>query len=82
MFYGITITDLWRLAFSVAEELKISHNFNKDSQMAVLDNHEATFPWTATHSAARITSTFCRYLLTQNPATRCVLLCSTEKRFQ
>lgn len=34
MFYGITITDLRRLAFSVAEELKISHNFNKETQMA------------------------------------------------
>ncbi|XP_046684553.1 uncharacterized protein LOC124370309 [Homalodisca vitripennis] len=34
MFYGITITDLRRLAFTVAEELKISHNFNKETQMA------------------------------------------------
>ena len=31
MFYGITITDLRRLAFSVAEELKISQNFNKET---------------------------------------------------
>lgn len=33
-FYGITITDLRRLAFAVAEELKIQHNFNKETEMA------------------------------------------------
>lgn len=34
VFYGITLTELRRLAFQVAEELGIKHNFNRESQMA------------------------------------------------
>lgn len=34
LFYGITITDLRRLAFDVAEELNIKHNFNSAIRMA------------------------------------------------
>lgn len=34
IFFGITITDLRRLAFEVAEELKIKHSFNQTTRMA------------------------------------------------
>ena len=34
LFYGITLTELRRLAYQVAEELKVKHNFNKETQMA------------------------------------------------
>lgn len=33
-FYGITLTDLRRLAYDLAEELNIKHNFNKETKMA------------------------------------------------
>lgn len=33
-FYGITLTELRRLAYSVAEEMGIKHNFNSEKQMA------------------------------------------------
>lgn len=33
-FYGITITDLRRIAYDVAEELKMKHNFNRETKMA------------------------------------------------
>lgn len=37
IFYGITPTDLRRLAFDVAEKIGLKHNFNQDSKMAGLD---------------------------------------------
>lgn len=33
-FYGITLTELRRLAYELAENLKIKHSFNKDKKMA------------------------------------------------
>lgn len=33
-FYGITLTDLRRLAYDLAENLNIKHNFNKETKMA------------------------------------------------
>lgn len=34
VFYGITLTDLRRLAYNLADELKIQHKFNAETQMA------------------------------------------------
>lgn len=34
LFYGINITELRRMAFDVAEDLKIKHNFNEATRMA------------------------------------------------
>ena len=34
LFYGITITELRRMAFEVAEDLNIKHNFNRTTRMA------------------------------------------------
>ncbi|XP_054267225.1 jerky protein homolog-like [Macrosteles quadrilineatus] len=34
LFYGITITDLRRLAYDLAEELQIKHSFNREKRMA------------------------------------------------
>ena len=34
MMYGLTITDIRKLAFDLAEKMEIHHPFNKDSKMA------------------------------------------------
>lgn len=33
-FFGLTIKDVQRLAFDVAEELGVNHRFNKETKMA------------------------------------------------
>ena len=37
MLFGLTVTDIRRLAFDLAEALKLPHRFNKDSKLAGLD---------------------------------------------
>ena len=37
MLFGLTVTDIRRLAFDLAEALKLPHRFNKASKLAGLD---------------------------------------------
>jgi hypothetical protein len=36
-FFGLTLAELWRLAFDLTERIKIFHNFNKARKMTGKD---------------------------------------------